>query len=164
MIRIKETKMSKILVAYFSASGVAERVAEKLARAAGADLFEIKPEVPYTSADLNYMDKKSRSSVEMNDRSCRPAIADRTEISIYDTVFVGFPIWWYREPSIIDTFMEQYDFSGRKVVPFCTSGGSGLGPSGSNMQALAPGAKVVAGKRFSSGVSEAELKKWAESV
>ena len=164
MIRIKETKMSKILVAYFSASGVTERVAEKLARAAGADLFEIKPEVPYTSADLNYMDKKSRSSVEMNDRSCRPAIADRTEISIYDTVFVGFPIWWYREPSIIDTFMEQYDFSGRKVVPFCTSGGSGLGPSGSNMQALAPGAKVVDGKRFSSGVSEEELKKWAESV
>ena len=156
--------MSKTLVAYFSASGVTARVAAKLAKAAYADLFEIKPEVPYTSADLNYMNRNSRSTVEMNDRSCRPAIAEKTDMSAYDTVFVGFPIWWYREPSIIDTFMEQYDFRGKKVVPFCTSGGSGLGPSGSNMQALAPGAKVVAGKRFSSGVSEAELKKWAESI
>ena len=156
--------MSKTLVAYFSASGVTARVAAKLAKAADAVLFEIRPEVPYTNADLNYMNGKSRSSVEMNDRSCRPAIANKTDMNEYDTVFVGFPIWWYREPSIIDTFMEQYDFSGRKVVPFCTSGGSGLGPSGSNMQALAPGAKVVAGKRFSSGVSEAELKKLAESV
>ena len=156
--------MSKTLVAYFSASGVTARVAAKLAKAADAVLFEIRPEVPYTSADLNYMNSKSRSSVEMNDRSCRPAIANKTDMSAYDTVFVGFPIWWYREPSIIDTFMEQYDFSGKTVVPFCTSGGSGLGPSGSNMQALAPGAKVVAGKRFSSGVSEAELKKWAESI
>jgi flavodoxin len=156
--------MNKTLVAYFSAGGVTAKVAKKLAEATGADLFEIKPEVPYTRADLNYMDKKSRSSVEMNDRSCRPAIADKTDISAYDTVFVGFPVWWYREPSIIDTFMEQYDFSGKKVVPFCTSGGSGLGPSGSNMQALAPGAKVVEGRRFSSGVSEADLKKWADSL
>ena len=156
--------MSKKLVAYFSASGVTARVAAKLAKAADADLFEIKPEVPYTSADLNYMNSKSRSSVEMNDRNCRPAIANKTDMSAYDTVFVGFPIWWYREPSIIDTFMEQYDFTDKTVVPFCTSGGSGLGPSGSNMQALAPGAKVVDGKRFSSGVSEEELKNWAERI
>lgn len=156
--------MSKTLVAYFSASGVTARVAEKLAKAADADLFEIRPEAPYTSADLNYMNKNSRSSVEMNDRSCRPAIAEKTDMSGYDMVFVGFPVWWYREPSIIDTFMEQYDFSGKTVVPFCTSGGSGLGPSGSNMQALAPGAKVVSGKRLSSGVSEQELKAWAGSV
>ena len=156
--------MGKTLVAYFSASGVTAKVAAKLAKAADADLFEIKPEVPYTRADLNYMNKNSRSSVEMNDRSCRPAIAEKTDMSSYDTVFVGFPVWWYREPSIIDTFMEQYDFSGKTVVPFCTSGGSGLGPSGSNMQALAPGAKVVEGRRFKSSVSEEELKKWAESL
>jgi flavodoxin len=156
--------MSKSLVAFFSASGVTARVAEKLAKAAGADLFEIKPEVPYTKADLNYMDKNSRSTVEMNDSTCRPAIAAKTDMSAYDMVFVGFPVWWYREPSIIDTFMEQYDFSGKTVVPFCTSGGSGLGPSGSNMQALAPGAKVVEGRRFSSAVTEAELKHWAESL
>ena len=156
--------MSRKLVAYFSASGVTAKVAAKLAKAADADLFEIKPEVPYTRADLNYMDKKSRSTVEMNDRSCRPTIAEKTDMSAYDTVFVGFPVWWYREPSIIDTFMEQYDFSGKTVVPFCTSGGSGIGSSGSNMQALAPDAKVISGKRFSSGVSEAELKKWADSI
>lgn len=156
--------MSKKLVSYFSASGVTARVAQKLAKAADADLFEIKPEVPYTGADLNYMNKKSRSSVEMNDPSSRPAIAEKTDMSAYDTVFVGFPVWWYREPSIIDTFMEQYDFSGKTVVPFCTSGGSGLGPAGDNMQALAPGSKVVSGKRFSSGVSEAELKNWADSL
>ena len=156
--------MSKTLVAYFSTSGVTATVAEKLAKAAGADLFEIKPEVPYTKTDLNYMDKNSRSTVEMNDRTCRPAIAEKTDMSAYDTVFVGFPVWWYREPSIIDTFMEQYDFSGKTVVPFCTSGGSGLGPSGSNMQALAPGAKVAPGRRLTSGVSKEELKNWAESI
>ena len=157
--------MSKVLVAYFSASGVTADLSKRLADAIGAELYEIKPEQAYTAADLNWQDKQSRSSVEMNDRSSRPAIGNKVgNMEQYDTVFVGFPIWWYREPSIIDTFMEQYDFSGRKVVPFCTSGGSGLGPSGSNMQALAPGAKVVAGKRISSGISEAELKKWAESV
>ena len=155
--------MSRKLVAYFSASGVTAKVAARLADAAGADLFEIAPEQPYTGADLNYMNKNSRSSVEMNDRSSRPAIAGRVEnMADYDVVFVGFPVWWYREPSIIDTFMEAYDFSGKTVVPFCTSGGSGLGPAGDNMQALAPGSKVAAGERFSSRVSEAELAKWAE--
>ena len=157
--------MSKALVAYFSASGVKASVAKKLAAAVGADLFEIQPEQLYTDADLNWQNSRSRSSVEMNDRSCRPAIATVVEnMAQYDAVFVGFPVWWYREPSIIDTFMEAYDFSGKKVVPFCTSGGSGLGDSAQNMQALAPGATVVNGKRFSSSVSENELKAWAESV
>ena len=157
--------MGKSLVAYFSASGVTKRVATKLASAIGADIFEIVPKELYTSADLNWMDKKSRSSVEMNDRNCRPAIASSVDdISKYDTVYVGFPVWWYREPSIIDTFMEAYDFTGKKVITFCTSGGSGLGDSAKNMQALATGAKVIDGKKFSSGVSEADLKKWADSV
>ena len=157
--------MSKTLVAYFSASGVTAAVAKKLAAAVGADLFEIQPEQLYTDDDLNWQNSRSRSSVEMNDRSCRPAIATTLEnMAQYDAVLVGFPVWWYREPSIIDTFMEAYDFSGKKVVPFCTSGGSGLGDSAQNMQALAPGATVVNGKRFSPSVSESELKTWAESV
>lgn len=155
--------MSKALVAYFSASGVTAGLAERLAKAAGADLFEIAPEVPYTKADLNWMDKKSRSTVEMNDRSCRPAIGSKVEnMDQYETVFVGFPIWWYREPSIIDTFMESYDFTGKTVIPFATSGGSGLGDSAENMQALAPKAKVTDGNRFPGRASEAELKAWAE--
>ena len=154
--------MKKILVAYFSASGVTAKVAEKLAQAAGADLFEIKPKQPYTRADLNWMDKQSRSTVEMKDRNCRPAMAEKPDVSGYDVILVGFPVWWYREPSIIDTFMESADFTGKTVVPFCTSGGSGLGDSAKNMQALAPGAKVLEGKRFSSSASSDELKKWAE--
>jgi flavodoxin len=153
----------KVLVAYFSASGVTAKVADRLSKAVGADLFEIKPAEPYTSADLDWTNKKSRSSVEMADKSSRPAIANKVaDMSKYDVVFVGFPIWWYREPSIIDTFMESYDFSGKQVVPFATSGSSGMGDSGSIMQKLAPKAKVDSGKRFSSGVSEADLKAWAE--
>ena len=138
--------MSNILVAYFSASGVTRKVAENLAKAAGADMFEIVPAQLYTKADLNWMNKKSRSTVEMADRSSRPAIVSKIDdISGYEYVFVGFPVWWYREPSIIDTFMESYDFSGKTVIPFCTSGGSGLGDSAANMRALAPGAEVVDG-------------------
>ena len=155
--------MTKALVAYFSASGVTAKVAGNLANAIGADLYEISPAIPYTKADLNWMDKKSRSTVEMEDRSSRPAIGTKVEnMDQYDTVFVGFPIWWYREPSIIDTFMESYDFSGKTVVPFATSGGSGLGDSYKNMQALAPSATVKDGKKFSSSVSETILKEWAE--
>ena len=153
------------LVAYFSASGTTKKVAEKLAKAIGADIFEIKPEVPYTKADLNWLSKKSRSSVEMNDTSCRPAIAESIDnMADYDTVFVGFPVWWYREPSIIDTFMESYDFTGKTVIPFATSGGSGLGESYKNLQTLAPGAKVTDGERFSAGISEEKLKAWAEGI
>ena len=154
--------MKKILVAYFSASGVTAKIAEKMANAACADLFEIRPEQPYTKADLNWMDKQSRSTVEMKDRNCRPAMSGKPDISGYDVILVGFPVWWYREPSIIDTFMESADFTGKTVVPFCTSGGSGLGDSAKNMQSLAPGAKVLEGKRFASSVSPEELKKWAD--
>ena len=162
MAQAQTKSNKKVLVAYFSASGVTAKVANKLAKATEADLFEIKPAQPYTSADLDWTNKKSRSSVEMADTNSRPAIANKVaDMSKYDVVFVGFPIWWYREPSIIDTFMESYDFSGKQVVPFATSGGSGMGDSGSIMQKLAPKAKVDSGKRFSSGVSEKDLKDWA---
>ena len=155
--------MKKVLVAYFSASGVTKKLSERFASEIGADLFEIVPEVPYSKPDLDWMDKKSRSTVEMNDRNCRPAIASKTEnMAQYEVVFVGFPIWWYREPSIIDTFMEAYDFSGKTVIPFATSGVSGLGDSAKNMQALAPGAKVIDGKRFPADASGQKMKAWAE--
>ena len=160
----KENEMTgkKVLVAYFSATGTTAGVAERLAKATGGDLFEIKPKQPYTTADLDWRDKQSRSSVEMNDMSTRPVIASKVEdMSLYDIVFVGFPIWWYREPSIIDTFMESYDFAGKTVIPFATSGGSGMGKSGEIMQSLSPKAKVLSGKRFAADVSEDELKAWA---
>ena len=154
--------MAKALVAYFSASGVTKKLATNLAEAEGADLFEIVPEIPYTSADLNWQDSSSRSSVEMNDRSCRPGVASKVEdMAQYDVVFVGFPVWWYREPSIIDTFAEAYDFSGKTIIPFATSGSSGIGESGKNIGELAKGAKVEEGKRFSADVSIEELKDWA---
>ena len=157
--------MSKVLVVYFSASGVTKKVAENLAKAAGADLFEIVPEQIYTGADLNWMDKQSRSSVEMNDRNCRPAISSKVEdISQYSHVFIGFPVWWYREPSIIDTFMESYDWKNITVIPFCTSGGSGLGDAGKNMQALGKNANVITGRRLSGSVSESELKSWTDQI
>ena len=154
--------MSNVVVAYFSASGVTAKVAERLAKEIGAELFEIQPEVSYTDADLDWRNNKSRSSVEMNDRNCRPAIQSQVEdFNQYQVVFIGFPVWWYREPSIIDTFMETYDFSGKTVVPFATSGGSLIGDSGKNMQALAPNAKVVQGKRFPANTSGQELADWA---
>ena len=151
----------KTLVAYFSASGTTAKVAARLAKVLEADLYEIRPAVPYTRKDLNWMDKKSRSSLEMRDRSSRPQI--RTVIDNfdeYDTIYVGFPIWWYREPSIIDTFMESYDFTGKTVVPFATSGGSKMGETADNLRKLAPAANVFEGERFSAGVSEKELRKW----
>ena len=155
---MEDNIMAKALVAYFSASGVTK----KLAKVIGADLFEIVPETPYTKADLNWMDKKSRSSVEMNDRSSRPAIASKVEdMAQYDVVFIGFPVWWYREPSIIDTFAEAYDFSGKTIVPFATSGMSGIGESGMNIGALAKDAHVFSGERFKTSVSEDKLKEWA---
>ena len=155
--------MSNKLVAYFSASGVTRSVAEKLANEIGADLFEIVPEKPYTNADLDWQNSRSRSSVEMKDLNARPAIASKiVDMYGYDVIFVGFPIWWYREPSIIDTFMEAYDFSGKTIVPFATSGGSGLGDAPKNMQALAKGSKVEDGKRFSVVVSGQELRAWAQ--
>ena len=155
--------MGKVLVAYFSASGTTAKLAKKLAGAIDADLFEIVPADKYTKADLNWTNKNSRSSIEMGDPDCRPAIASKVEdMSQYQTVFVGFPIWWFRQPSIIDTFIESYDFSGITSVPFATSGSSGIGDSSEFMQPLAPWAKVVQGRRFSKLTSSSELKKWAE--
>jgi flavodoxin len=154
---------NKILVAYFSATGNTAEVAQKLANAINADLFEIKPEQPYTSEDLNWQNDKSRTSIEMGDKSSRPAIASKIEdISQYKIVFVGSPIWWGREPSIMDTFIESYDFAGKTVIPFATSGSSDIGDYGANLQALAPDAKVLTGKRFPADVSGEELKTWAD--
>lgn len=154
--------MTKVLVAYFSASGVTKKLAEKLAEATGGDLFEIVPEELYTKSDLNWMNPKSRSSVEMKDRACRPAIASKVDdMASYDAVFVGFPVWWYREPSIIDTFAESYDFTGKTIIPFATSGSSGIGSSGENIASLAKGAKVASGERFKASASVEELREWA---
>ena len=152
--------MRKILVAYFSASGTTAAVARNLAKAADADLIEIQPEQPYTPADLNWMDKQSRSTLEMKDRACRPPLAATPNLSGYDLIFVGFPVWWYREPSVIDTFMESADFTGKTVVPFCTSGGSGLGDAAKNLQSLAPGATVLDGMRFPSSAAVGVLRQW----
>ena len=126
---------AKALVAFFSASGTTKLTAERLARAAGADLYEIKPETPYTKADLNWMDKKSRSSVEMSDKSFRPPLADKSaDIESRDTIFLGFPIWWYVAPTIVNTFLESYDFSGKRIVLFATSGSSGMGNTASELR------------------------------
>lgn len=139
--------MGKTLVAYFSASGVTKKKAEMIAEAAGADIYEIRPEVPYTKADLNWMDKKSRSSVEMSDKTFRPAIADRdADVASYDTIFLGFPIWWYVAPTIINTFLEAYDFSGKKIIVFATSGSSGFGNTVDELKPSAPGAEIIEGK------------------
>ncbi len=155
--------MANQLVAYFSASGVTARVARDLADAVGADLFEIEPAEPYTAADLNWQSSSSRSSVEMNDESCRPAIAGKVaDMAGYDTVYVGFPVWWYVEPRIIDTFLEAYDFTGKVVVPFATSGGSGLGQAPQRMQALVPGADVKQGRLLNGRPSIHQLGQWAQ--
>ena len=133
--------MSKKLVAYFSASGITAKVAEDLANAIGADIFEIQPEVPYTKADLNWMDKKSRSTIEMSDPTSRPAIAaKRDNMDEYDTIFVGFPIWWYVAPTIINTFLESYDLKGKTIIPFATSGGSDMGKTNEKLAPSCPGA------------------------
>ena len=153
----------KILVAYFSASGVTAKAAWKLSEAIGADLHEIKPEVPYSSADLNWMDKKSRSSVEMNDPSSRPTIAEKlADMEKYDVVFVGFPIWWYVAPTIINTFLESYDFSGKTIIPFATSGGSGMGKTNEKLGPSCPGATLLQGKLLNGNLSEDSLKKLGE--
>ena len=139
--------MSKILVAYFSASGVTKKVAEKLAALVNADIHEIKPKVPYTKADLNWMDKKSRSSVEMNDKTFRPEIVkEDLNLSSYDTILLGFPIWWYVAPTIINTFLENYDLSGKRIVLFATSGGSGFGNTIKELKPSAADAEIVEGK------------------
>ena len=155
--------MSKKLVAYFSASGTTKKAAERLAKAVGADLFEIKPAIPYSSSDLNWMDKKSRSSVEMNDPASRPEISGKlSNIADYDTIFIGFPIWWYVAPHIINTFVESYDFSGKTLVPFATSGGSGMGKTVDELKNLCPNADWDAGKRMNS-ISDKALEDWANA-
>ena len=157
--------MSEILVAYFSASGVTAKVAKDLAKAGGADLFEIRPETPYTAADLDWNNEKSRSTLEMKDPNCRPAIVGRVEnMEQYGTVFLGFPIWWEREPGVIDTFLAGYDFRGKMIVPFCTSGGSELCDAPKRIAALAPGARIGKGRRLGGTVSEADLKIWTAGL
>ena len=153
------------LVAYFSATGTTAKAAKVLAKAAGSDLYEIKPAIPYTSADLNWMDKGSRSSVEMNDKQSRPALADTdAPIAGHDVIFLGFPIWWYVAPTIINTFLESYDFTGKTIVLFATSGGSGLGKSAAGLRPSAPGARIVDGRLLNGRPSENELKYWVEKM
>ncbi len=156
--------MSNKLVAYFSAGGTTAGIAEKLAKVTEADLFEIKPKIKYTDADLDWNNPKSRSSLEMSELTTRPEIMFKNKnMDNYDVVFLGFPIWWYREPSIIDTFIEQYDFSGKVIVPFCTSGSSDIGKAPMNILGLAPDAYVKPGKRFPRDVTEHELEMWAKT-
>ena len=159
--------MAKKLVAYFSASGVTKKLAERLAEAVGADVLEIAPEVPYTAADLNWQDKKARSTVEMADKSFRPAVAasvKAADVSGYDEVFIGFPIWWYVAPTIVNTFLEAHDFAGKKIAVFATSGGSGMGNTVAELEPSAPGAEFVGAKRFSASASASELSAWAEGL
>lgn len=157
--------MNRKLVAYFSASGVTAKVAETLADALGADIYEIAPKVPYTAADLDWRNKNSRSSVEMQDESSRPEIeGKRDNMKEYDTIFVGFPIWWYIAPTIINTFLESYDLTGKTVVLFATSGGSGMGKTNEKLQPSCSGAKLLEGKVFKSCVGKDELSAWVKSL
>ena len=158
--------MSKKLVAYFSASGVTAKVADMLADAVGADIYEIRPEVPYTKADLNWMDKKSRSTIEMNDRTSRPAIADKNaKVEQYDTIFLGFPIWWYRVPSIINTFLESYNFSGKKIILFATSGGSKFGKTVEELKVSVPATcEIIEGKLLNGKQTIPAIRNWTEAL
>lgn len=157
--------MSEKLVAYFSASGTTAAVAKTLAEAADADLYEIKPQTPYTRADLDWMNKKSRSSVEMNDKSFRPPLADRNaHVEDYDIVFLGFPIWWYTAPRIINTFLESYDFTGKTITLFATSGGSGFGKTASDLAASANGAVIRDGKLLNGRQTKEALASWVSSL
>ena len=157
--------MSKTLVAYFSASGVTKKLAQTLAEAIGADLFEIEPKVPYTRADLNWMDKQSRSTIEMQNPASRPELAGTCKsIADYDTVFVGFPIWWYVAPTIVNTFLESCDLTGKTVVPFATSGGSGMGGTNKALAQSCKGARLLDGKVFRSSTDAQALRKWAGTL
>lgn len=150
----------KTLVAYFSAEGATEAVAKILAKELGADLFEIKPVAPYTSADLDWRNEKSRSSTEMNDESCRPTMAEDTDISAYDDILVGFPVWWYVEPRIIDTFLESQSFAGKNIIPFATSGGSGIERASARLKKICPEANWKAGRLLSKSSAAA----WAKTL
>ena len=157
--------MKKALVAYFSASGVTEQVAERLASAAHADCFRIQPKIAYTKADLDWTNKSSRSSVEMSDPVSRPEIVnEKIDVSSYDTIFIGFPIWWYVAPTIINTFLESYDLTGKTIIPFATSGSSGMGKTNEKLLPSCGGAKLLDGKVFKSNVSKAEMNQWVQSL
>lgn len=157
--------MSRKLVAYFSATGTTSRLAETLAEAIGADIFEIEPEIPYTQEDLNWQDSASRSSVEMKTPSSRPAIARRRDnMADYDTLFVGFPIWWYVAPTIINAFLESYDLSGKTIIPFATSGGSSMGKTNEALAPSCKGATLLQGRVFRSNARNAELAEWADEL
>lgn len=155
----------KALVAYFSASGTTAKAAKTLAEAADAALFEIRPAVPYTAADLDWMDTKSRSSVEMRDENSRPALAETTDLTPYDTIFVGFPIWWYVAPTIINSFLEAHDLAGKTVVLFATSGGSGLGKCAARLKkSVAPDTKIMEGRMLNGRLSQTELRRWVDAL
>jgi len=156
--------MKKVLVAYFSATGVTAKIAAELAGAEQADLFEIRPAVPYTAEDLDYRVEKSRSNVEMADESCRPAMEGKVaEMEQYDVVFIGFPVWWGREPSIVDTFLDSYSFEGKTIIPFCTSGVSGIEQATAHIRGIVgETVKVDAGKRLGTDGAEEEVKTWTE--
>lgn len=156
--------MGKRLVVYFSASGTTKKVAEMIANSVKADLFEITPKIPYTRADLDWMDKKSRSSVEMNNKKFRPEVVDMDiDTDTYDEIILGFPIWWYVAPTIVNTFLEKYNFSGKKIVLFATSGGSGFGNTVRELQPSAPGSMIEEGKIFNN-VTRQQITKWAETL
>lgn len=173
-VQVNETELSvndnemeevKILVAYFSATNTTERVAKYVADGIGADLYEIIPENPYTDADLNYNNDNSRSTIEMNNSSARPAISGSVEnMEQYTIVFIGYPIWWGEAPRIVSTFMENYDFSGKIVVPFCTSGGSGMGSSAANLEQLTSGANWLDGQRLNGSNSQDTVMEWVNSL
>ena len=155
----------KILVAYFTATGVTARVARKLAAVTGADLYDICPAVAYSTRDLDWTNPQSRSSVEMQDKDCRPQLSDKcAPVAGADIIFIGFPVWWYREPSVIDSFLEAYDFTGKKIIPFVTSGGSGVGEEAPKRMQEISGAEVLAGKRFPADAHSEEIKAWADSI
>lgn len=157
--------MGKVLVAYFSATGITKALAEKLANAAGADLHEIKPKTEYTSADLDWTDKDSRSSIEMKDKSFRPEITGSVaNMDSYDTIFVAFPIWWYVAPTIVNTFLESYDLQGKTIIPVATSGGSGMGNTNKELAVSCKGAVLKEGRIFSKSVSESDLKAWIDTA
>jgi len=156
--------MSKILVACFSATGTTMGVAKKVAAAAGADLKEIRPAKPYSARDLDWTDQGSRSCRENADDSCRPTMAEKIDVAPYDTILIGFPLWWYKAPHIVETFLESGDFSGKKVAVFCTSGSSQLGKTVDILKPLAPRASWLGGIRFAAGVSDSEASAWVKSL
>ena len=161
----QDTQEHKILVAYFSATGTTKGVAEHIANGLNADIYEIVPEEPYTDADLDYNDNNSRTTIEMNDPDARPVISGSVEnMEQYDTVFIGYPIWWGEAPRIASTFMESYDFSGKTIVPFCTSGGSGIGSSASNLERLTSGATWLDGRRLNGSDSQDTVMEWVNSL